>query len=56
MPLLLLLLRHDAEVVVTGVRVPQDERELGCALDKWVVSHFGLDTYKKSHGRVHLGE
>lgn len=51
-PLLLLLLRHNTEVVVTGVRVPQDEGERGCTLDERVVAHFGLDACtSKSHDR-----
>ena len=47
-PLLLLLLRHHAEVVVTGVWMPQDEGELGRTLDKRTAAHFGLDIYNKS--------
>lgn len=43
-PLLLLLLRHHAEVVVAGVRVIQDEGELGRTLDERIAAHFGLDT------------
>lgn len=32
MPLLLLLFGHNTEVVVTGVRVPEDQREIGGTL------------------------
>lgn len=39
-PLLLLLLCHHTEVVVAGVRVPQDEGELGCTLDEWITARF----------------
>lgn len=46
-PLLLLLLCHHTEVVVTGIWMPQDEGELGRTLDEWVTAHFGLDTYKQ---------
>ena len=53
-PLLLLLLRHHTEVVVAGVRMPQDERELGRTLDKWTAAHFALDTYNQSHDRTSL--
>lgn len=48
-PLLLLLLCHHTEVVVAGKRVPKDEGELGGTLDEWIIAHFGLDAYKKSH-------
>jgi len=44
-PLALLLLRRHAEVMVAGVGVPQDERELGRALDERVAARFGLDVY-----------
>lgn len=43
MPLLLLLLRHHAEVAMEGVRVPEDEGELSNALDERVIAHFALD-------------
>lgn len=43
MPLLLLLLRHHAEVAMAGVRVPKDEGELGNTLDERMIAHFGLD-------------
>lgn len=49
-PLLLLLLCHHTEVVVAGVRVPQDEGVLGRTLDKRTTAHFGLDAYNnRSH-------
>lgn len=44
-PLGLLLLRHHTEVVVAGVRVPQDEGELARTLDKRITRHFGFDIY-----------
>lgn len=34
-PLLLLFLSHHAEVVVMGVGMPEDQRELGGALKEW---------------------
>lgn len=51
-PLLLLLLRHHTEVVVAGVRVPQDEGELGRTLNKRITAHFSLNTYNRSHDRM----
>lgn len=42
-PLLLLLLRHHAEVAMAGVRVPEDEGELGSTLDERMIAHFALD-------------
>lgn len=33
-PLLLLFLRRRTEVVVTGIRVPEDQRELGGTLQE----------------------
>ncbi len=48
-PLLLFFLCHHTEVVVAGVRVIQDERELGHTLDERITAHFGLDTCRKSH-------
>lgn len=48
-PLLLLLLCHHTEVVVACVRVPKDEGKLCGTLDEWIIAHFGLDAYKKSH-------
>jgi len=38
-PLGLLLLRHDTEVVVARVRVPQDQGELGGALHEGTAAH-----------------
>lgn len=43
-PLLLLLLCQHTEVVVTGVRVPQDQGELGGTLNKWTAAHLSLYT------------
>lgn len=42
-PLLLLLLRHHAEVAMAGVRVPEDEGELSNTLDERMIAHFALD-------------
>lgn len=53
-PLLLFLLRPHAEVVVAGVRVPQDEGELGRALDERSTARFGLDTYSRSHDKARM--
>ena len=44
MPLLLFFLRHHTEVVVAGVRVPQDQGELGGTLQEGRVTHFSLYT------------
>lgn len=45
MPLLLFFLRYHTEVVVAGVRVPQDQRELGGTLQEGRVTHFSLYTW-----------
>lgn len=29
--------------------MPKDEGELGGTLDEWIIAHFGLDAYRKSH-------
>lgn len=47
-PLLLLLLRHHAEVVVAAVRVPQDEGERGGKPNKGAAGHLGLHTCSQS--------
>lgn len=46
-PLLLLLLRGHTEVVMAGVRVPQDQREPGRTLDERITGRLGLDACKK---------
>lgn len=43
MPLLLLLLRHHAEVAMAGVRMPEDEGELSNTLDERMIAHLALD-------------
>lgn len=48
-PLLLLLLRHHAEVAMVRVRVPKNEGELSNTLDEWIIAHFGLDAYRERH-------
>lgn len=42
-PLLLLFLGGHTEVVMVGVRVPEDQRELGVALHKGGAPHLGFD-------------
>lgn len=48
-PLLLLLLRHHAEVAMARVRVPKDEGELSHTLDERMIARFGLDAYREKH-------
>lgn len=49
-PLLLLLLRHHAEVAMARVRVPKDEGELSNTPDEGMTAHFGLDAYRGREG------
>lgn len=48
-PLLLFLLRHHAEVVVAGVRVPEDERKWRGTIYEWFAAQLGLNAYNKSY-------
>lgn len=48
-PLLLFLLRHHTEVVVAGVRVPEDERKWRGTLYEWIAAQFGLNAYNELH-------
>lgn len=43
-PFLLVFLCHCAEVVVAGVGVPENQRELCGTLQKWRAARFSLDT------------
>ena len=55
-PLGLLLLRHDAEVVVPCVRVPQDQGELGGTLHKGTAAGPRLHPWDPAQqGLTHCG-
>lgn len=53
-PLLLLLLRHHAEVAMARVRVPKNEGVLSNTLDEWITAHFGLDAYREKRHVIDL--
>lgn len=56
-PLLLLLLGGHTEVVMMGIGVPEDQSELGVALDKGWTPHLGFyicQEEKQKHCRVNL--
>lgn len=45
-PLLLLLLGHHTEIVVTSIRVPEDEGKLCRTFQEWRTANFSFYTWK----------
>lgn len=45
-PLLLLLLGHHTEIIMTSIRVPEDERKLSRTFQEWRTANFSLHSWK----------
>lgn len=45
-PLLLLLFSHHTEIVVTSIRVPEDEGKLCRTFQEWRTANFSFYTWK----------